>query len=62
MPFTDAVYASDADEVVRGRGPIAITSPMCSGNEYRLTDCTYSLDTVHLTHGSDWAVECSAGT
>ena len=59
--YTDYVYAHSNGHSTSGHGPIAMRNPVCSGNEYRLTECRYDLDTSSSTHSSDWAAKCSAG-
>ena len=44
-----------------GTGPIHLTNPLCSGYEYRLTDCDYSNDTASYSHSADYSVFCYVG-
>ena len=41
-----------------GSGPIALDSVVCFGNEDRLLDCLYTLDTTEDTHMMDAGVFC----
>ena len=41
-----------------GTGPIALDFVLCIGNENRLIDCFYSLDTTEDSHDNDVGVMC----
>ena len=41
-----------------GSGPIAMDSVRCVGNEDRLTDCLFRLDTTGNSHDQDAGVSC----
>ena len=41
-----------------GSGPIAMDFVQCIGNEDRLIDCLYSLDTTEDSHMMDAGVMC----
>ena len=45
----------------QGTGPIHLTYPSCTGDEYRLTDCGYSNSTVYDSHSEDYSVYCYVG-
>ena len=59
LSLLDAISRNCCDNVERGRGPIAMSSPQCSGEEYRLTSCAYDPDTSGKSHNRDWGVKCS---
>ena len=44
-----------------GTGPIHFRNPLCTGLEYRLSDCQYDNNTEGESHNDDWGVYCYIG-
>ena len=44
-----------------GTGPIHFRGPLCTGMEYRLSDCQYDNNTEEEQHYNDWGVYCYIG-
>ena len=43
----------------QGSGPVVFRYLGCTGNEYRLEDCTYSSSPYYASHTTDVGVKCS---
>ena len=44
-----------------GTGPILFKTPLCSGDEYRVSDCQMVNNTGESYHLEDWGVSCTIG-